>query len=252
MNETNLFWNDKSETKHDDFEACYQTVLKPDSEKFELVQHMAKIIHKWKLKHDQDAWIECGHRIKNKTKSLNRAYTYAWEIVSASEAASTEQYTLIPWTLVALYANESVFDSCALGPAPRKWAYKKGLVKKRRILSHYKKDVIKIITDKNAKRAFGRSGFDLGPCQLLSRFYRGDPQDMMSVKQGSLICAKEAVLRGRMHDIKQPQLLWPNGNPKSKRAQKYRRWVNARLRRMGVTTAELFNDNLYYKKTIEG
>jgi hypothetical protein len=242
--ETDLFWNDRCQTEHDDVEACYQSTIKNNIPKFNLYKRMSELIHRWKLKHDQGAWIECGKKIKNKTKSLQRA-----RIINASEKVSDENYTLIPWTLVAIYANESVFDECALGPAPRKWAYKRGLVKKRRILSHYKQDVIKIITDKKAKRAFGRSGFDLGPCQLLSRFYRGSSLDMIDVSKGSLICAKEAVKRGLMHDVKQPQLLWPNGNPKSRRAKKYRRWVNSRLRRMGVTTAELFNDNLYYKTT---
>jgi len=152
---------------------------------------------------------------------------------------------------LALYAKESVFDICALGPGPRKWAYKRGLVKRRPWLSHYRKEVVKIVTHKAARRIF-RRGVDLGPCQLLSRFYKGNMLDMMSsVQQGSMICAQEAYDRGYGQDIKQPQLLWSNGKPNSKRAKKYRQHVNSRLRRVGVTTFELFNDVLYYSKRSE-
>lgn len=247
MPQTDLFWNDKFETIHNDREACWETVIANNPEKLDLVKRIAAIIHKYKLWWDRGAWIECGKRIKNESKSRRRAFSYAWHIVNESEKVSDENYTLIPWSLVALYAKESVFDVCALGPKPRRWAYRRGLVKKRYILSHYREDVEKIVEE--GKRVFKRTGVDLGPCQLLSKYYDGNPLDMMHVKRGSEICAKEAYTRGLRHNVKQPQLLWPNGRKDSKRAKKYRRHVNSRLRRHGVTTFELFNDNLWYKKT---
>lgn len=233
------------ETLHNDDDAYVETFVNFNPEKFELIHKIAITIHKWKLKHDGDVWIECGKRIKNKTRSMKRAWLYAWSIVDAAESVSDAQFTLIPWSLVAIYSNESVFDRCAMGPGPREWAYRRGIMKKKRtMLSHSERQILDVITSSAAKRAFSRSGFDLGPCQLLSRFYNGDPANMMSVYEGSKICAREARKRCVRHGIAQPQLFWPG-----RRSRWYQSRVNQRVRRMGISIAEQFDsESLYYNR----
>jgi hypothetical protein len=239
----------KDVTIHGDDEAHHKTLVTSQPEKFRLIERMADTIHKMKLKHDKGAWIECGKKIKSKTVSTERSWIYAWSIVEASESISDEEFTLIPWSLAAIYANESWFDRCAMGPGPREWAYKRhrrglspSLKKKRNMLSHSEKQILSIITSKEAKRAFSFSGYDLGPCQLLTRFWEGNPFDMMTVYYGSYICAREARKRCVRYKVAQPQLFWPG-----RKSRWYQSRVNQRLRRNGISIKEQFDTELYYK-----
>jgi hypothetical protein len=238
----------RNQTKHNDHQAYIATIVDSNPQKFELIHRIATTIHKWKLKHDRGAWIECGKRIKNKTKSMERAWLYAWSIVEASESVSDEQFTLIPWSLVAIYSNESVFDRCAMGPGPRGWAYKRRIVRKNRgMLSHSEKQVLKIINGMTKARVFRKTGYDIGPCQLLSRFYKGNSLDMMTVYKGSYICAREARERCVRYKVAQPQLFWPG-----RKSKWYQSRVNQRVRRMGIPIKEQFDSkSLWYDKVKE-
>jgi hypothetical protein len=137
--------------------------------------------------------------------------------------------------LVGTIANESAFDPCALGYYPRKWAIANGFLKPRRQgISYTKNEVLSVIDRRAAKGTFKKTGFDLGLCQLLTKFYKGPPEDLLTVSKGIEICASEMAARVAFYDTKRPWLYW-----RGKKTVWYDRKISKLAGAMGSDNTEI-------------
>jgi hypothetical protein len=160
------------ESNADDYDFPNQTELRT-------IGKIADGLYRWKLK---TGWYDCGIHTTDKSELQDKAITYAHLIVEVSRT-----YNVDPWGLVGVFANESRFDSCALGYYPRKKAYQLGILKqKKKSISHTKKEILAVLNHPKMKKAFSRTGVDIGLGQLLSRFYRDrDDYENMLNPRGS-------------------------------------------------------------------
>lgn len=172
-------------------------------------------------------WYSCGKLLSEKDKTDE-----ALLIGSAlSDAMTSMGAKFSAWGVLGVMANESRFDRCALGLHPRKWAYEHRLIAKRkRSISHTMHEVLSFVESKQANKMFLKTGFDLGLCQVLSRFYDGDTKDLLSVYPGVRICVQEMLWRG----TSAPWLYW-RGRATEWYRDKIRKWARA----MGAPPAEL-------------
>jgi hypothetical protein len=155
-----------------------------------LIYRMTNGITKKKMK---TGWYRCGQRQKGREQIHNSANKIATAVVSASS-----KYGLNPWGVLGTSEHEAGLDECALGAKPRKWGYKHGYLKKTRAsLSHKKEPILKMLASKAWKRT--KIPADLGPLQLLDRFYHGKTEDMMSVEKGVEIGARAMSNRAKQY-----------------------------------------------------
>lgn len=178
-----------------------------------------------KIKHG--IWYDCGKKL-TKEEQQNTAMRIAYKVLKRNTDYS-------PWGVVGIMYNESGFDSCALGVGPREWAYREGMLKRRRgTISHGFADVLNFVTSRRAKNRYSLSGFDLGLCQLLTRFYPAKEREMLTIADGVDICIDEMDARAVRHKDK-PWLHWHS----TKKTQWYRNKVRRWARVMGATRKEL-------------
>ena len=140
--------------------------------------------------------------------------------------------TINPWGILGTMYNESGFDPCALGLNPRRLAYRKGLLTPRRATrSHTARKILFAIHSSELKKHFKTSGYDLGLCQILSRFHRETSfADMLSVDTGIRICVLEMQARSRLHKTRVPWRYW-RGSETPWYHKKINRWI--RIMRKG-------------------
>ena len=174
-------------------------------------------------------WI-CGKKLEDKDRD-DTALSMAYHIVKSSQGAGFN-----PWGVAGTMANESGFDPCALGLNPRKWAVKNGLLdEKWNGLYQSKESVLRVVRDERANKYFKRSGFDLGLCQVLTRFYPTEVEDLLTIEKGIQICVTEMGYRSQKNKTKNPWLYWKGTNPTYWYAEKVRRWA----RKMGARKGEI-------------
>lgn len=157
--------------------------------------------------------------------------------IVANLAASMDRHRLkvSPMGILSTMLNESRFDTCALGTHPRKWAQKNGLLRKNiRSISYTKGEILGVIDSPSAKRHFRKSGFDLGLCQVLSRFYDGDNSDMLDLSSSVDICVIEMKYRSELYRTKTPWLYW-----RGTRTDWYQRKIRRLAKRIGATRDEI-------------
>jgi hypothetical protein len=196
---------------------------------------MRKIIKK----RDNGKWYYCG-RLLNSVEQEEISVAMAYHTVINQQSLGIENIST--WGIIATAYNESGFDACALGIYPRKWGYKTGLLKRSRdnntnvlIRSHSRAEVLNFINSKRAKKKYRFSGFDLGPCQILSRFYRGQESSALTIDKGMRMCVVEMNERARRNKTTKPWLYWKGILPVRWYGNKIRRWA----RIMGATPKEL-------------
>jgi len=120
--------------------------------------------------------FHCGARL-DVSEISELSLKYAYHIVT--------EYSGSPWGMAATIANESRFDACAIGKAARDWATRRGILRsKRTSISHDRESVL------SAVRAGYKHGIDLGPCQILTRFYPGQDAAQTTIAGGVAQCAK--------------------------------------------------------------
>lgn len=153
------------------------------------------ILYNWVEKRNRGVWFECGLRYETVEEKEEAATLWAFQIVRAAL-----QHEINPWGLAGTIANESNFDRCAIGYHPRTWALQKNMLKrKRRTISYAAEEVITVYRSIAARKRWSHTGWDVGPCQMLSRFYPGNIEDMFSLMPGIDICAMEMRSRGDMY-----------------------------------------------------
>jgi len=167
---------------------------------------------------EKGLWV-CGKKLD---KIEKRKY-----INILSKLIIENPYGVDPWGLTAVIWKESGFDYCAFGIGPRKWAYQFGLLKRRKLcISHPRQEILNVIYDKLAIDVFHYSGFDLGLCQILSKY--GKPEILLSLESGFHICVKKMQGISIMYNTKKPWVYW-QGN---KRKKKYEKMIDNRIRRL--------------------
>ena len=153
------------------------------------------ILYNWVEKRNRGVWFECGLRYETLEEKQEAATLWAYQIVRAAL-----QHEINPWGLAGTIANESNFDRCAVGYHPRKWALQKNMLKrKRRTISYSAEEVIAVYRSIAARKRWKHTGWDVGPCQMLSKFYPGNIEDMFSLRPGIDICAMEMRSRSEMY-----------------------------------------------------
>jgi hypothetical protein len=188
------------------------------------------ILFNWVEKRNQGVWFECGLRYETKEEKKEAATLWAYQIIR-----SAQQHNINPWGLAGTIANESNFDRCAVGYHPRIWAQKKHMLKrKRRTISYSAEEVVAVYRSIAAKRRWRHTGWDVGPCQMLSKFYPGNIEDMFSLVPGIDICAMEMRARADMYRTDRGWRWWRGAETA---------WYDARVTRfarlMGATAEEI-------------
>ena len=173
--------------------------------KLRLVGRMSQgIVANWVNKRNRGMWFECGIQYETPDEKRDAATRWAYHIVRSATANHVN-----PWGLAGTIANESNFDRCAIGYHPRKWAVRKQMLKpKRKSISYSAEEIISVYRSIAAKRRWHDTGWDAGPCQLLSKYYPGDIADMFSLTQGIDICAMEMSSRQQMYQTQRGWRWW--------------------------------------------
>lgn len=177
-------------------------------EQVRLIGTLAEGMTRIKEKRDHGTWGYCGKTLSSeeqKEKALQIAYTLIVEMVSVGVSKK-----ISPWGILGTMYNESGFDSCALGLFPRKWAYEEGLLVRRKTgISHSLKEILTVIRSKKARKKYTKTGFDLGLCQVLSRFHPKQEESQLSLEGGVRICVLEMHYRSRLNKTPVPWRYWP-------------------------------------------
>lgn len=174
-----------------------------------------------KEKKDRGQWYMCGERLDHGGQ-LRTSLQIAEQIMLNVKSLGVD---FDPWGVAGTMFNESRFDPCAFGKHPRNKALELGLLKKeRRGFSHARVNVLRAIADPRMKRRFKTSGYDLGLCQILTRFYRDEVVEMTTIEDGVRICVLEMQARARRNKTKTPWLYW-RGSKTPWYLSKVNRWV---------------------------
>jgi hypothetical protein len=153
------------------------------------------LVQSWVNLRNRGLWFECGIRYESEEEKEEAATAWAFHIVHAARKRGIN-----PWGLAGTIANESNFDRCAIGYHPRKWAVRKHMLKrKRRTISYSAEEIMAVYRSIAAKRRWRDTGWDAGPCQLLSKYYPGSIEDMFTLTRGIDICAMEMHSRQEMY-----------------------------------------------------
>lgn len=158
-------------------------------------------------------WHSCGILLEEEAREA-QAKMMATELVQYTKEVGLKTDL---WPVLAVMYHESRFDFCALGLYPRKWAYKHKMLKRPKThISHTRDDVLRVVNNKWANKVFRRTAFDLGLCQILSKYYT----PIGLIDDGIHLCVVE--MNRRYKKNKRP---WRTWNPKAGYTQKLRRWV---------------------------
>ncbi len=207
--------------------------------------NLAKRIVRWKKRVDHGIWWECGRKYTADelpdaalewASAINAAY-----IATSYKLRSGKVVKVDKKEAVGLMMKETRFDRCAVGPYPRKFAYKHKLLKKRsNTLSHTLEEVRTVFEH---PRFQGRLA-DIGPGQIVKRIGRGKAhikwdtaQDYLSLIPGVKKVFAEMATRGEMYNTRTPSDRWPG----SKKHDYY-------TRRVLRFSNYIFNDAWYKSK----
>lgn len=198
-----------------------------------LIGRLAKGIRELVRKRDHGTWYYCGELL-DAYRQEEISVSIAYNVVIAQSSVGLDKVS--PWGIIATAYNESGLDSCALGLYPRKWAYKRGMLKRRKnTCSHPKSEVLTFINSSIAKKRYSKSGFDLGMCQVLSRFYRGQEDNMLTMDEGIKMCIIEMQHRANRNKTNKPWLYWKGTSKTGWYRARIRKWV----RMMGASNKEM-------------
>jgi hypothetical protein len=175
-----------------------------------------------KDKRDGGQWYMCGKKLDENEK-IEVATQITSQLIMNMKSLGVD---IDPWGIIGTMFNESHFDPCAFGKNPRRTAIEFGLLKKeRRGFSHSREKILRAIVDPRMRKKFSVSGYDLGLCQILTRFYPKDAADMTTINGGTRICVMEMQARAKTNKTKAPWLYW-QGSKRPAYQGKVNRWVN--------------------------
>lgn len=200
-------------------EADYAPPVSPPTSKPAVDMHKVGALADGILRVSSKAWYVCGEEL-DEERRLREAARIAYRVVSEAQSLGVE-FDL--WGVVGTMANESGFDRCAFGLKPRQWAVSKGLLNaKGQTISYSELELLPAIRHPDMVKAFAASGFDLGLCQVLSKFYLGEEVDML--RDGIRICLLEMQNRARMFGTTEPWEYW-RGEKTAWYKAKIEKWV---------------------------
>lgn len=182
---------------------------------------------------DNGVWYYCGKRLSVK-EIEDTAVRIAYHVLVNMDSYGLSG-DVSPYGIAATAYNESGLDPCALGLYPRKWAYNEGLLTPSRMtVSHSRDEISEFKDNRIVKDKYRRTGIDLGICQILSRFYRGRTDEMLTLGDGIKICISEMRDRAVHNKTDMPWLYWPGHE-----SQKYRRKIRRYVKMMNPPYGEL-------------
>lgn len=178
-------------------------------------------------------WYYCGKKL-NANESSEKALEISYLVVNGMKRYGMDGIS--PWGVVGTIYNESGMDACAIGPNPRRWGYANGMLKPNKMsISHAYGTILNFVRDAIVKRRYSKTGFDLGYCQILSKFYPGQEAQLLDKVEGLDICLLEMSRRSKEHKTKKPWLYWKVSRGAQWYANKIRGWAKI----MGATKGEL-------------
>ncbi len=183
------------------------TIEVPSDEVVELASHIVA------YKRRMGGWVECGE-MHHEDELAEVALEWSSAIIKALEK-NVYKYRgkmihLDMEEAIGVMMHESRLDRCAVGPYPRKFAYNKGLLKrKKNTISHSMEEWESVFKHKG----FKKRDADLGPGQIVHENVGSmswqDIKDIMSVNPGVDKVFAELALRGRMYRTASPSGRWP-------------------------------------------
>lgn len=193
--------------------------------KMKTIGRLAAGMRRIVARRDRGFWYKCGKSLDSE-EQVDESIQIAWKLLEEMTAVGLTHIS--PWGIIGTMYNESRFDPCALGINPRKTAYKAGYLEpKKQGISHSKKDILAAIQKPEMKSIYAFSGYDLGFCQVLTRFYPHTSFDyIMTVAGGTRICALEMHARARANKTKRPWLFWRGTKSTAWYGAKISRWVH--------------------------
>jgi hypothetical protein len=185
-------------------------------------EELARYIFRYKSRHDGGIWNICGQSLSLQ-EMKEAALEYSKEILIAHH---TTFYTIrrggarhtvkVPYKgVLGTMMSESRLDYCAIGPNPRKWAKKKGLLPKppegqRGTPSYTREQVLSVLHHPTWRKRLA----DLGLGQIVwgrskKAIYKGDPEDLLSLRPGIKKVFEEMADRGQRKNSRRPWEYWP-------------------------------------------
>ncbi len=185
-------------------------------------EELARYIFRYKTKRDGGIWNICGHGL-SRAEMKEAALLYSKELLIAHHTTfypirrgGVRYEVKVPLKgVLGTMMSESRLDYCAIGPNPRKWAYKHGLLEKnpggqRGTPSYSKEEVLAVLNHPKWKKRLA----DLGLGQMVwgrgkKAIYKGDPEDLLSLRPGIKKVFEEMADRGRRKNSRRPWEYWP-------------------------------------------
>lgn len=157
--------------------------LFPKEDDLRLIGRIARGVRKVALQKGGGRWWDCGEVYDDSEEaeaSLKWAYRIVFLAWEYSDRGSDGGVQMNAWGIAGVAANESGFDTCALGPWPRKWGYEHKTLKKNRLSISHPFDEIKatMLHPKGVER-WKTTGLDAAP---LHQLWRCDDKGMCKPK----------------------------------------------------------------------
>jgi hypothetical protein len=181
---------------------------------------LAKAIFKWKMSYDKGLWVECGKKYETSADIKSAAIEWAQAINAAHKTAhyklrNGKKVQVSKQEAIGVMINESRFDRCAVGPNPRRFAYNKGILKRKNWhISHSLDELEKVFNHP----LFRYRKADLGGGQIVvnvGKLTWEEIQNYLSVVPGVQIVFDEMRRRGEMYSTKTPSDRWPGSQKHS-------------------------------------
>ena len=182
---------------------------------------LSRYILRYKMKYDGGIWNVCGKTLNNE-EMKKASIEWAYEVLHAHESTpyplryGRRHLTVkVPYKgALGVMMAESRLDHCAMGPHPRKWAYKKGLLKRNPgnpgTPSYTTEEILSVLNHPAWRKRLA----DLGPGQIVwgrskRAIFKGDPEELISLKPGIKRVFEEMADRGKRKNSKYPWEYWP-------------------------------------------
>lgn len=185
-------------------------------------EELARYIYRYKSRHDGGIWNICGHGL-SKEEMREAALVYSRELLIAHHTTTylirrggMRYEVKVPLKgVLGTMMSESRLDYCAIGPNPRKWAYKHGLLEKnpegqRGTPSYSREEVLAVLNHPKWRKRLA----DLGLGQMVwgrskKAIYKGEPEDLLSLRPGIKKVFEEMADRGQRKNSRRPWEYWP-------------------------------------------
>jgi len=171
------------------------------------------------IRKESKYWWECGVPTPRE-QWLPRAKTMANALLDALDEFNVKVNPWGPWGVIY---HESRGNRCAVGPNPRKVAYRKGLIEQKQYYMWTEEEVLSVVNH----RQWGKRVADLGLGQVVWRRYARikengrvripTAQEMLSVENGARVLAYGMLQRQHYKNAREwkpmPWLFWPGSAP---------------------------------------